>query len=196
MRVMRHGVAPLQTSRLHSVSQPHKEQPCQCKVPHLQPQDTLAEIEAKLKRGLPVVGRASLTSLAMPGVKVLQCMAACRGQPCNSKPGRVQVQDTLAEIEERGEAVRELEKSLLDLHQIFLDMAVLVEAQGEMLDNIEAQVRQNDKLRDVSRSWGRQGEWFRCPAVGPGVRVPDSRPTREASIESSRTLPITHLPPL
>lgn len=48
--------------------------------------------------------------------------------------------DTLAEIEERGEAVRELEKSLLDLHQIFLDMAVLVEAQGEMLDNIEAQV--------------------------------------------------------
>lgn len=51
-----------------------------------------------------------------------------------------QVQDTLAEIEERGEAVRELEKSLLDLHQIFLDMAVLVEAQGEMLDNIEAQV--------------------------------------------------------
>ena len=51
-----------------------------------------------------------------------------------------QVQDTLAEIEERGEAVRELEKSLLDLHQIFLDMAVLVEAQPEMLDNIEAQV--------------------------------------------------------
>ncbi|KAK9905075.1 hypothetical protein WJX75_009383 [Coccomyxa subellipsoidea] len=54
--------------------------------------------------------------------------------------GRGHVLDTLAEIEERGEAVRELEKSLLDLHQIFLDMAVLVEAQGEMLDNIEAQV--------------------------------------------------------
>lgn len=51
-----------------------------------------------------------------------------------------QVLDTLAEIQERHEAVRELEKSLLDLHQIFLDMAVLVEAQGEQLDNIEAQV--------------------------------------------------------
>lgn len=48
--------------------------------------------------------------------------------------------DTLAEIQERHEAVKELERSLLDLHQIFLDMAVLVEAQGEMLDNIEAQV--------------------------------------------------------
>jgi syntaxin 1B/2/3 len=50
------------------------------------------------------------------------------------------VLDTLAEIQERHEAVKELERSLLDLHQIFLDMAVLVEAQGEMLDNIEAQV--------------------------------------------------------
>ena len=52
-----------------------------------------------------------------------------------------QVADTLAEIHERHEAVKELEKSLLDLHQIFLDMAVLVEAQGEMLDNIGAQAR-------------------------------------------------------
>lgn len=32
-------------------------------------------------------------------------------------------------------------QGLLELHQIFLDMAVLVEAQGEMLDNIEKQVR-------------------------------------------------------
>jgi len=52
----------------------------------------------------------------------------------------VQVLDTLAEINERHEAVKELEKSLMELHQIFLDMAVLVEAQGEMLDNIEQQV--------------------------------------------------------
>ena len=58
-----------------------------------------------------------------------------------------QVLDTLAEIQERHEAVKELERSLLDLHQIFLDMAVLVEAQGEMLDNIEAQVH-------VSWFWG------------------------------------------
>ena len=52
----------------------------------------------------------------------------------------LQVLDTLAEINERHEAVKELEKSLMELHQIFLDMAVLVEAQGEMLDNIEQQV--------------------------------------------------------
>ena len=55
--------------------------------------------------------------------------------------GRGRVLDTLAEIQERNRAVKDLEASLLELHQIFLDMAVLVEAQGEMLDNIEQQVR-------------------------------------------------------
>ncbi|OIT05776.1 PREDICTED: syntaxin-132-like [Nicotiana attenuata] len=54
--------------------------------------------------------------------------------------GRGQIMDTLAEIQERHDAVRELERKLLELHQIFLDMAVLVDAQGDMLDNIESQV--------------------------------------------------------
>ncbi|XP_050370705.1 syntaxin-132 [Argentina anserina] len=54
--------------------------------------------------------------------------------------GRGQIMDTLAEIQERHDAVRDLEKKLLDLQQIFLDMAVLVDAQGELLDNIETQV--------------------------------------------------------
>ncbi|KZV28401.1 syntaxin-132-like [Dorcoceras hygrometricum] len=54
--------------------------------------------------------------------------------------GRGQVMDTLAEIQERHDAVIELERKLLALQQIFLDMAVLVDAQGDMLDNIESQV--------------------------------------------------------
>ncbi|KAJ9131892.1 hypothetical protein P3X46_034795 [Hevea brasiliensis] len=54
--------------------------------------------------------------------------------------GRGQIMDTLAEIQERHDAVRDLERKLLDLQQVFLDMAVLVDAQGEMLDNIESQV--------------------------------------------------------
>ena len=48
--------------------------------------------------------------------------------------------DTVQEIAERAAAVKDLESQLLGLHQIFLDMAVLVEAQGEMLDNIESMV--------------------------------------------------------
>ncbi|XP_038695044.1 syntaxin-132-like [Tripterygium wilfordii] len=54
--------------------------------------------------------------------------------------GRGQVVDTVAEIQERHVAVRDLEKKLLELQQIFMDMAVLVDAQGDMLDNIESQV--------------------------------------------------------
>jgi syntaxin 1B/2/3 len=54
--------------------------------------------------------------------------------------GRGYVMDTVAELRERRDAVLELERSLLELHQVFLDMAVLVEAQGQMIDNIENQV--------------------------------------------------------
>ncbi|KAG2717069.1 hypothetical protein I3843_03G156700 [Carya illinoinensis] len=54
--------------------------------------------------------------------------------------GRGQVVNTVEEIQERHDAVKEIEKKLLDLHQVYLDMAVLVEAQGEILDNIETQV--------------------------------------------------------
>ncbi|KAF5183125.1 Syntaxin-like protein [Thalictrum thalictroides] len=61
-------------------------------------------------------------------------------QKAIQEQGRGQILDTVAEIQERHDAVRDLEKKLLELQQIFMDMAVLVEAQGDMLDNIESQV--------------------------------------------------------
>ncbi|KAL2613078.1 hypothetical protein R1flu_024770 [Riccia fluitans] len=61
-------------------------------------------------------------------------------QKAIQEQGRGQILDTIAEIQERHDAVKDIEKKLLELHQIFLDMAVLVEAQGELLDNIENQV--------------------------------------------------------
>ncbi|CAN6485797.1 unnamed protein product [Victoria cruziana] len=54
--------------------------------------------------------------------------------------GRAQVMDTISEIQERRDAVKDIEKNLLELHQVFLDMAVLVEAQGEHLNDIESHV--------------------------------------------------------
>jgi hypothetical protein len=57
-----------------------------------------------------------------------------------NSPSLLQILDTLAEIQERHAAVEQLEKSLWELRQVFLDMAVLVESQGAMLDSIEAQV--------------------------------------------------------
>ncbi|KAK3043457.1 hypothetical protein RJ639_002036 [Escallonia herrerae] len=54
--------------------------------------------------------------------------------------GRGKVLETVVEIQDRHDAVKEIEKSLLELHQVFLDMAVMVEAQGEQMDDIEHHV--------------------------------------------------------
>lgn len=62
-----------------------------------------------------------------------------------------QILDTIAEIQERHDAVRDMERKLLELHQIFMDMAVLVEAQGELLDNIEVQVSPPTGTREAEK---------------------------------------------
>ncbi|XP_016484678.1 syntaxin-related protein KNOLLE [Nicotiana tabacum] len=54
--------------------------------------------------------------------------------------GRGKVLETVVEIQDRHDAAKEIEKSLLELHQIFLDMAVMVEIQGEKMDDIEHHV--------------------------------------------------------
>ncbi|KAK9051976.1 hypothetical protein SSX86_028604 [Deinandra increscens subsp. villosa] len=54
--------------------------------------------------------------------------------------GRGQVMDAISEMQERHDSVKEIEKNLMELHQIFLDMAALVEAQGQQLNDIESHV--------------------------------------------------------
>lgn len=61
-------------------------------------------------------------------------------QKAIQEQGRGQVLDTISEIQERHDAVKEIEKNLMELHQIFLDMAALVEAQGQQLNDIESHV--------------------------------------------------------
>ncbi|XP_054712083.1 syntaxin-like [Uloborus diversus] len=48
---------------------------------------------------------------------------------------------TLADIEARHADIMKLEKSIRELHDMFLDMAVLVESQGELIDRIEYNVQ-------------------------------------------------------
>eukprot|EP00244_Chara_vulgaris_P011775 TRINITY_DN5957_c0_g1_i2.p1 TRINITY_DN5957_c0_g1~~TRINITY_DN5957_c0_g1_i2.p1 ORF type:complete len:328 (-),score=70.96 TRINITY_DN5957_c0_g1_i2:898-1881(-) len=54
--------------------------------------------------------------------------------------GRAQIMSTVAEIQERYEDAKDLVRSLGDLQQIFLDLAVLVEEQGGILTSIEKHV--------------------------------------------------------
>ncbi|KAF3435720.1 hypothetical protein FNV43_RR22812 [Rhamnella rubrinervis] len=48
--------------------------------------------------------------------------------------------ELLLENQERHEVLKEIQRSLKELHQVFLDMAVLVETQGEQMNNIEQNV--------------------------------------------------------
>lgn len=65
--------------------------------------------------------------------------------------GRGEVQSVVAEIQERHGAVAQLERSLLELQQVFNDMAVLVEAQGEQLNDIEGNVGRARSFVDRGR---------------------------------------------
>ncbi|CAN6356905.1 unnamed protein product [Urochloa humidicola] len=65
--------------------------------------------------------------------------------------GREVVMGVVAEVQERHGAVAELERSLLELQQVFDDMAVLVTAQGEQLDDIEGNVGRARSFVDRGR---------------------------------------------
>lgn len=86
--------------------------------------------------------------------------------------GRGQILDTLDEIQQRHDAVKDIERKLLNLHQIFLDMAVLVDEQGELLDNIETQVsnavehvQDGTKFLQRAKSLQRNSRKWMCIAI-------------------------------
>merc|ERR1712194_557037 len=87
--------------------------------------------------------------------------------------GRKEIMDTVSDIQERHEAVREMERKLLELHQIFLDMAALVDQQGEMLDNIEANVSKSvnymkdgtQALKEARSKQKSSRKWMVCAIV-------------------------------
>ncbi|GKF49664.1 syntaxin-124-like protein, partial [Tanacetum coccineum] len=51
--------------------------------------------------------------------------------------GRGQIMDTVSEIQERHDAIIDIEKNLAELHQVFLDTVVLLDSQGP--NDIESQ---------------------------------------------------------
>ncbi|XP_072029114.1 syntaxin-1A-like isoform X5 [Amphiura filiformis] len=54
-----------------------------------------------------------------------------------------QAKQTLRDIEARHNDIIKLENSIRELHDMFMDMAMLVESQGEMMDRIEFNVEQS-----------------------------------------------------
>ncbi|KAI3703282.1 hypothetical protein L1987_73236 [Smallanthus sonchifolius] len=85
--------------------------------------------------------------------------------------GRGKVLETVVEIQDRHDAAKEIETSLLELHQVFLDMAVMVEAQGEKMDDIEHHVMNaaqyvNDGTKNLKTAKGYQKQSRKCMCIG------------------------------
>ncbi|PIN25066.1 SNARE protein Syntaxin 1 [Handroanthus impetiginosus] len=85
--------------------------------------------------------------------------------------GRGKVLETVVEIQDRQDAAKEIERSLLELHQIFLDMAVMVEAQGEQMDDIEHHVMNaaqyvSDGTKNLKIAKAHQKSSRRCLCIG------------------------------
>nr|GEZ73376.1 syntaxin-related protein KNOLLE [Tanacetum cinerariifolium] len=54
--------------------------------------------------------------------------------------GRGKVLETMVEIQGHYDVAKEIEMRLLELHQVFLNMVVMAETQGEQMDDIEHHV--------------------------------------------------------
>ncbi|MQL98855.1 hypothetical protein Taro_031560, partial [Colocasia esculenta] len=108
--------------------------------------------------------------------------------------GEGQVMDSITEIQKRHDAVKEIEKSLMDLHQVFLDMATLVEAQGQQLNDIECNVshassfvhRGTEQL-EVAREYQKSSRKWTCIDISPWAPASSS----SSSFPSSRPSPST-----
>ncbi|KAJ3626951.1 hypothetical protein Zmor_004106, partial [Zophobas morio] len=67
-------------------------------------------------------------------------------------PGHQEAKQALEEIKDRHEEILKLEKSIRQLHQMFLDMALLVEQQGETLDHIEINVGEAEDYTEEAKA--------------------------------------------
>ncbi|KAJ1532087.1 hypothetical protein ONE63_000716 [Megalurothrips usitatus] len=62
-----------------------------------------------------------------------------------------QAKQTLADIEARHADIIKLENSIRELHDMFMDMAMLVESQGELIDRVEFHVTQTKDYVETAR---------------------------------------------
>merc|ERR1712039_14605 len=78
--------------------------------------------------------------------------------------------DEVERIREKHQDILRLERSIADLSQMFQEMAVLVEAQGEMLDAIEVHVHKTkgytakaeQQLIETSKTQRNTQKWMCC----------------------------------
>lgn len=81
-----------------------------------------------------------------------------------------QAQDSLRYVEGRHRELLKIENSVNELHQLFSDMAALVNAQGEYIDNIESNVAQSSEFvvqanKDLAGALRRKNRNRKCAFI-------------------------------
>ena len=90
------------------------------------------------------------------------------GGGANRAQMMMQEEQNLEHLVERERAVNQLEADIMDVNQIFKDLAAMVHDQGEMVDSIEANVETSsirvnegtEQLRQAERYQVRPGTWL------------------------------------
>ncbi|XP_064612130.1 syntaxin [Liolophura sinensis] len=96
--------------------------------------------KGRIQRQLEITGKTTTDE------ELEDMLESGKGNPAIFTQGIImetqQAKQTLADIEARHADIIKLENSIRELHDMFLDMAMLVESQGEMIDRIEYNVEQ------------------------------------------------------
>eukprot|EP00039_Didymoeca_costata_P019743 m.338751 g.338751 ORF g.338751 m.338751 type:complete len:302 (-) comp18534_c0_seq1:90-995(-) len=75
-----------------------------------------------------------------------------------------EAEQALSDIKDRHEDILRLERSLKELHEMFLDMAILVRDQGDMIDRIEHSVDKATNYVERARRQVQQAEQYQTQA--------------------------------
>ncbi|XP_010573922.1 PREDICTED: syntaxin-1B-like, partial [Haliaeetus leucocephalus] len=95
----------------------------------------------------------------------------------------------LNEIETRHNEIIKLETSIRELHDMFVDMAMLVESQGEMIDRIEYNVEHSVDYVERAVSDTKKAVKYQSKARRP-ANQPADRPTNQLTTHPTSSQPI------
>lgn len=116
--------------------------------------------KARIQRQLEITGRVTTDDEMEEMIESGNPAIFTRGIIMETK----QAKQTLAEIEARHSDIMKLEKSILELRDLFVDLATLVEIQGEMVNRIENHVALSKSHVDKARVEVNQAIAYRSKA--------------------------------
>ena len=116
--------------------------------------------KARIQRQLEITGRVTTDDEIEEMIESGNPAIFTRGIEMETQ----QAKQTLAEIEARHSDIMKLEKSILELRDLFVDLAALVEMQGEMVNRIENHVALSKSHVDKARVEVNQAIAYRSKA--------------------------------